>query len=189
MNLHTNHKAIIGMAAGLFLTLSLFIAVFPALEAEKTLPTPGLQALSGDALLGRELYLKEGCGVCHTQFVRDLPVDAPWGRGSIAGDYALEDPPLLGTQRTGPDLTNVGLRQSSEIWNLIHLYNPRAVVTTSIMPGYPWYFEFKSNPQPSDIIVPIPDGMKPPQQTVIARTEAIQIVRYLQSLRQIEVLE
>ncbi len=186
MSLHTSHNGLIGIAAGTFLTLSIFIAVLPAYEAEKTPPSPGLEPLAGDARLGREIYLQEGCTVCHTQFVRDLPVDAPYGRGSVAGDFALEVPPLLGTQRTGPDLANVGVRQPSEIWNLIHLYNPRAVVPTSVMPGYPWYFEHKNEPGPDEQIIPVPDGYRPDGQVVIAKPEAIQLVRYLQSLKQVE---
>jgi cytochrome c oxidase cbb3-type subunit 2 len=187
MSLHTSHNGLIGVAAGTFFTLSIFIAVLPAFEAEKTPPSPGLKVLTGDALLGRNLYLKEGCATCHTQFVRELPVDAPYGRGSVAGDYAFEEPPLLGTQRTGPDLANVGIRQPSEVWNLIHLYNPRAVVPTSVMAGYPWYFEHKTEAGPDDQVVPVPDGFKPNGKVVIAKPEAIQIVRYLQSLKQVEI--
>ena len=186
MSLHTNHNALIGLSAGIFLFLSVFIAVLPAYEAEKTPPTPGIKPLSVEATLGRQLYLKEGCTTCHTQFVRDLPVDAPYGRGSVAGDYAFEVPPLLGTQRTGPDLANVGIRQPSEVWNLIHLYNPRAVVPTSVMPGYPWYFEHKDEAEEGDVTVPIPDGFKPADQIVVAKPEAMQLVRYLQTLRQQE---
>jgi len=113
-----------------------------------------------------------------------LPVDAPYGRGSLPGDYALEDPPLLGTQRTGPDLSNVGVRQPSDVWNLIHLYNPRAVVSTSVMPGYPWLFEHKKNSDDNDVVVAVPDSFKPEGSVVIATSDAIAVVRYLQSLKQ-----
>lgn len=184
MSMHTDHRLIVGSAAGLFLLLSITIAVLPAFEAEKTKPFPGIVPLSGEAARGREIYLKEGCGVCHTQFVRDLPVDAPYGRGSLPGDYALEDPPLLGTQRTGPDLSNIGVRQPSDVWNLIHLYNPRAVVSTSVMPGYPWLFEHKKNSDDNDVVVAVPDSFKPEGSVVIATSDAIAVVRYLQSLKQ-----
>ena len=144
MSIHTQHHALIVIPAITFLFLSIFIAVLPAFEAEKTPPLPGIEQHEPEVSNGRELYIKEGCATCHTQFVRDLPVDSPYGRGSVAGDYALEDPPMLGTQRTGPDLSNVGVRQPSLIWNLIHLYNPRAVVSSSAMPGYPWLFMEKT---------------------------------------------
>lgn len=186
MSLHTDHRALLGVAFGGFLILSIIIAVLPAFEVEKTPPSPGLAALDAEAARGRDIYIKEGCGVCHTQFVRDLPVDAPYGRGSVAGDYALDDPPLLGTQRTGPDLANVGRRQPDETWNLIHLYNPRAVVPTSVMPGYPWYFEEKTDTDANDTVVPVPNNFKPIDTTIVATPDAMDLVRYLQSLQQVE---
>ena len=185
MSLHDDHRALVGVAAFGFLFLSLTIAVLPAYEAQKTPPLT-LSAPSAEVRRGRELYLKEGCGVCHTQFVRNLAVDAPYGRGSVAGDFAAEDPPLLGTQRTGPDLANAGVRQPGETWHLIHLFNPRAVVPTSVMPAYPWYFDVKAAADPDDLVVPVPDRFKPAGGTVVARADAIAIVRYLQSLAQPE---
>ncbi len=186
MSLHTDHRSLIGLAATVFLIMSIIIAVLPAFQLQTVKPTPGLSKLDPSEARGRVLYLKEGCAVCHTQFVRALPVDAPYGRGSVAGDYALEEPPLLGTQRTGPDLSNVGVRQPSEIWNLIHLYNPRAVVPTSVMPGYPWYFEDVVSVQLDDIVVPVPNEFKPEGKAVIATEAAIDLVRYLQSLKQVK---
>lgn len=187
MSLHTRHRALIGLAAGLYAILSFSIAVLPAIEAQKTPALAGITAPSDDIALGRALYLQEGCGYCHTQFVRDLPVDSHYGRGSLPGDYALEDPPLLGTQRTGPDLSNVGVRQPSEVWNLIHLYNPRAVVATSVMPGYPWLFRETTTAEPDDVVVSVPEKFKPEGKTIVATKEAIHLVRYLESLKQVEV--
>ena len=187
MSLHTQHRMLIAIAAITFLFLSIFIAVLPAFEAERTPPLVGIKPLSLEEASGRALYLKEGCATCHTQFVRDLPVDTPYGRGSLAGDYALEVPPLLGTQRTGPDLSNVGSRQPSLIWNLIHLYNPRAVVATSVMPGYPWMFETKDAAEADDVLVPVPDDFKPAGKVIVAIQDALDVVAYLQSLKQVEV--
>ncbi len=185
MSLHDDHRALVGVAAFGFLWLSLLIAVLPAYEAQKT-PAIDRTAVTDDVARGRALYLKEGCAVCHTQFVRELAMDAPYGRGSVAGDFAAEDPPLLGTQRTGPDLANVGIRQPSETWNLIHLYNPRAVVPASVMPAYPWYFDTKVAPGPDDVVVPVPEAFKPQGTSVVASSDTIALVRYLQSLAQPE---
>jgi len=88
MSLHTQHRLLLGIPALIFFILSLIIAVLPAYEIEKTKPIEGIKALTEEAQKGRDLYLAEGCGVCHTQFVRDLPVDKPYGRGSVAG-YCL----------------------------------------------------------------------------------------------------
>ncbi|MGH8575170.1 MAG: cbb3-type cytochrome c oxidase subunit II [Gammaproteobacteria bacterium] len=187
MSLHTDHRALVAVAVGGLVALTLIIGVLPAFEVQKTGPHLGAHALEALERRGRELYLREGCGFCHTQFVRSLPVDKPYGRGSVPEDYALEDPPLLGTQRTGPDLANVGVRQPSEMWNLIHLYNPRAVVPQSVMPGYPWYFEEKDQAAPNETVVPVPASYAPRAKVVVATEDALALVRYLQWLKQPEV--
>ncbi len=187
MSLHNQHRTLVAVAAMTFLVLSIIIAILPAFEAEKTQPLKGVVKASENILNGRQIYMQEGCGTCHTQFVRNLPVDENYGRGSLPGDYALEDPPMLGTQRTGPDLTNVGRRQPSKIWNLIHLYNPRAVVSSSVMPGYPWMFEIKLAAQENDVIVPVPDTFKPEGKVIVAKRSALDTVSYLQSLKQVDV--
>ncbi len=186
MRLATDHRALLAVAFGGFLALSMLVAVLPAFDAAKAMPPADVELQDVSAGRGRDTYIREGCATCHTQFVRDLPVDAPYGRGSVASDYAVEDPPLLGTQRTGPDLANVGRRQPSITWNLIHLYNPRAVVATSVMPAYRWYFEEKPVADSDDIVVPVPEAFRPVGKQVVATAEAIDLVRYLQSLAQPE---
>ncbi len=187
MNFHTNHRLLLGTAALGYLGLTFLIAIGPALSVQDTPPLPGVADRTEQEQAGRSLYLVEGCGFCHTQFVRDLPMDQPYGRQSLAEDYALENPPLLGTQRTGPDLANVGKRQPSETWHLLHLYNPRAVVPQSVMPGYAWYFEVKEEPVEGETIVPVPERFLPrPGAVVIATEEANALVAYLLSLEQPE---
>src|SRR5262245_26564647 len=76
-------------------------------------------------------------------------------------------------ERTGPDLSNVAARQPSETWHLLHLYNPRAVVPQSVMPGFPWYFEEKAAAGPGDLVVPVPPRFVLAQgRVVVARPEA-----------------
>lgn len=187
MNFHTNHRILFASAGLLFLFLSLTIAVLPAFQMQKTQALAGIELRSDLAERGRVLYVKEGCATCHTQFVRDLEMDAPYGRGSVAGDYALENPPLLGTQRTGPDLANIGVRQPSDTWHLIHLYNPRAVVNASAMPGYPWYFETVAEAPDPALVVPVPPAYAPANKQVVATEDALAIVEYLKTLRQVDV--
>lgn len=187
MSLHDDHRALAAVSALGFLALTAVVAIAPSLGAQRVQPHPG-PAADDDARRGRAIYLREGCGYCHTQFVRDLPLDAPYGRASVAADYAGEDPPLLGTQRTGPDLSDVGRRQPSDVWHLLHLYDPRIVVPTSVMPGYPWYFERKPQADPGDVVIPVPEEhLAPPGSVVVARPEAVWLTRYLLSLRQVEV--
>src|SRR5690606_20333921 len=93
---------------------------------------------------------------------------------------------LMGTERTGPDLADVGNRQPSLEWNLVHLFNPRIVVEASIMPAYPWLFEFKTSPSNTDVVVNVPDThLKGRKGKVVATEEALQLVAYLQSLKQV----
>lgn len=187
MNFHVNHRLLVAVAGGSYLILTLMIAVVPAFQMQSTLPLPNAHKLSKAELRGRSLYKREGCGYCHTQFVRNLPMDQAYGRPSVAGDYAREDPPMLGTQRTGPDLANVAARQPSAVWHLIHLYNPRAVVPQSVMPGYPWYFEVKDKAEDADTVVPLPADYLPSKGKVVVALEPAQdLVKYLLTLRQTE---
>jgi cytochrome c oxidase cbb3-type subunit II len=182
--LHTNHRAIVAAAAIVFFVLTLVMAVLPALR-EQALSTPtGARPRGHEEERGRQVYLREGCGFCHTQFVRDLLMDRPYGRPSRPGDYAFEDPPMLGTQRTGPDLADVGSRQPNEAWHLIHLYDPRAVVPQSVMPAYRWYFAAKDKAGPDDVVVPVPAGSAPRGKVIVAGPDGIELVRYLLSLKQ-----
>ena len=182
--MHTDHRAIVAVAAIGFLTLTIVIAILPAFRVQDVAPLVTAPPRSPEEEHGRRLYLREGCAQCHTQFVRDLPMDRPYGRASRAGDYAREDPPLLGTERTGPDLSNIGARQPSDTWQLIHLYDPRAVVPQSVMPAYRWYFDDKPQARPGDVVVPVPVARVPAGRVVVATPEALALVRYLLSLRQ-----
>jgi cytochrome c oxidase cbb3-type subunit II len=92
----------------------------------------------------------------------------------------------MGTERTGPDLTNIGNRLPSADWHLLHLYNPRAVVAESIMPAYNWMFEVKDNVNENDKVVNVPtEFLLGKKGTVVAKEEALQLVAYLQSLKQV----
>jgi cytochrome c oxidase cbb3-type subunit 2 len=97
--------------------------------------------------LGREVYIREGCWYCHSQYVRPVAgEEARWGPVSEAGEYAWDLPHLLSTRRIGPDLSRIGLKYSDD-WHYAHLWNPRLVVPESIMPRSRWLFE--------DVAVPV----------------------------------
>jgi len=98
-----------------------------------------------DPLRGRQIYVREGCFYCHTQFTRLQ--DRGYGPLVKAGDYVAETPHQLGTARTGPDLTNEGLRMASE-WQKAHLVEPRSVKPGSIMPS----FSFLSDRDMNDLV-------------------------------------
>lgn len=101
-------------------------------------PAPGLRPLSALEMEGRDIYIREGCHVCHTQMVRPLRAEVErYGKYSTAGEHVWEHPFLWGSKRTGPDLARVGGRYSDD-WHIAHLINPRDLVPESNMPGFPW---------------------------------------------------
>ncbi len=103
-----------------------------------TEPVAGLKPYSPLRLEGRDIYVREGCYVCHSQMIRPFRAETErYGHYSVAGEYIYDRPFQWGSKRTGPDLHRVGGRYSDE-WHRVHLINPRDVVPESIMPGYPW---------------------------------------------------
>lgn len=106
-----------------------------------TTPIEGLKPYTALELEGRDIYIREGCNVCHTQMVRPLRGETErYGHYSVAGEHVYEHPFLWGSKRTGPDLARVGGRYSDD-WHKAHLYNPRDVVPESTMPAFPWLFD------------------------------------------------
>jgi cytochrome c oxidase cbb3-type subunit 2 len=110
-------------------------------EGDMTQPVEGVKPLDALALEGRDIYIRDGCTVCHTQMVRPLRAETErYGHYSVAGEAVYEHPFLWGSKRTGPDLARVGGRYSDE-WHKVHLHNPRDVVPESNMPAFPWLAE------------------------------------------------
>ena len=195
MEFFNNHKKLFITAFLFFAGLTLMVAVIPAINNQQNnAPLPNALSLSDEAIVGKALFISNGCVACHTQQVRNIDMDKIWGdRPSIAADYAdvhrtdflRNTATLMGTERTGPDLTNIGNRQPSTDWNLVHLFNPRTVVKESIMPAYPWLFEITKNPSKSDILVNVPaEYLSSADDKVIATTDALALIAYLQSLKQ-----
>ncbi|MEZ8255959.1 cbb3-type cytochrome c oxidase subunit II [Vibrio cyclitrophicus] len=123
-------------------SFSLLVWVVPSIVRGDDIAKDSLaMPLTPIELVGRDIYISEGCHVCHTQMVRPLEPEVKRnGRPNKEADDIYEFPNLWGSKRTGPDLTNLG-RKYSDQWHVIHLINPRQVVPTSIMPSYPWLFE------------------------------------------------
>ena len=116
--------------------------IFPLVfEQSGTKPIETLRPYTAVQLEGRDIYMREGCAVCHTQMVRPLQSEtARYGHYSVAGEDSYEHPFLWGSKRTGPNLARVGGRYSDD-WHRAHLADPRSVVPVSNMPGYGWLFE------------------------------------------------
>jgi len=108
---------------------------------EVTQPAEGVEPYSALELTGRDIYIREGCYVCHSQMIRPFRSETErYGHYSLGGESVYDRPFQFGSKRTGPDLARVGGRYADE-WHRIHLINPRDVVPESNMPGYPWLAE------------------------------------------------
>lgn len=177
-------RILVVSAGAVYGALAILMGVLPGAALSGSRPGPGVVPFSGQAQRGRDVYVAEGCAYCHTQNVRPLAQDHVYGRPSTAGDYAYSTPELLGDHRNGPDLTNIGARQPSDVWQEIHLYEPRALVSESIMPAYKWLFIAKAHAAAGDIVVHVPPGYAPAGQVIVAKPEALDLVAYLKELKQ-----
>ncbi len=119
-----------------------FVEIVP-LMAQRTVTEPidGLKPLTALQLEGRDIYIREGCTVCHSQMIRPLRAEVErYGHYSVAGELVYDHPFVFGSKRTGPDLARVGGLYSDD-WHRAHLFDPRSVVPGPNMPAYAWLFE------------------------------------------------
>ena len=107
-------------------------------QRSTTEPVAGLKPYTPVQLVGRDIYLREGCYNCHSQMIRPFRAETErYGHYSVAGEFVYDHPFQWGSKRTGPDLARVGGRYSDD-WHRLHLENPRNLVPESNMPAYPW---------------------------------------------------
>src|SRR5262245_35268748 len=108
-------------------------------QRSTTVPVVGLNPYPPLQLVGRDIYIREGCNNCHSQMIRPFRAETlRYGHYSVAGEFVFDHPFLWGSKRTGPDLARVGGRYSDE-WHRIHFNNPRDLVPESNMPAYSWF--------------------------------------------------
>lgn len=153
-----------------------------------TYPPP----IVGMLATGRDVYQANGCMYCHSQQVRPkgfgADIDRGWGgplsRRTVARDYLHDNPIMLGTMRTGPDLANIGARQPSALWHHEHLFDPAHITPGSIMPPYQFlYRKQKVVGYPSaDALKNLPEGAVEEGYEIVPTPEAKALVLYLQSL-------
>lgn len=107
-------------------------------QKSTTTPVDGLKPYGALRLVGRDIYIREGCYNCHSQMIRPFRAETErYGHYSVAGEFVYDHPFQWGSKRTGPDLARVGGRYSDE-WQRAHLINPRDVVPESNMPAFAW---------------------------------------------------
>ena len=160
-------------------------------QKSTTEPVPGLKPYTAMQVVGRDIYVREGCYNCHSQMIRPFRAETlRYGAYSLAGEFVYDRPFQWGSKRTGPDLARVGGRYSDE-WHRIHLTNPRDLVPESNMPAYPWLEKTPANaasiqahmnglrtlgaPYSDEEIAKAPEDVK-------GRTELDAVIAYLQVL-------
>jgi cytochrome c oxidase cbb3-type subunit 2 len=118
------------------------VEVVPLFYLRSTIETAaGVRPYTPLELVGRNIYVREGCYLCHSQMIRALRDEVErYGPYSLAAESMYDHPFQWGSKRTGPDLARVGGKYSDD-WHRDHLLDPRSVVPGSVMPGYPWLFE------------------------------------------------
>ena len=202
ISFHTNHRLLAIVPLAVFASLTCLIAIFPAIRMNLLYPPPvEPKRVSDSVKRGKALYQKENCSACHTMQVRSDPrlppidekghlpaleQDARYGRASIPEDYVSDDPPMLGSQRTGPDLANIADRIPSLDWHLTHLYDARILVPDSRMQAYPWYFKSSGDPSEGDRKVLLTSTVQEKLGAgaeVWASKDAIAIAEYLLTLK------
>ncbi|MEJ8809460.1 cytochrome-c oxidase, cbb3-type subunit II [Variovorax ureilyticus] len=160
-------------------------------QKSTTEPITGLAPPTALQVLGRDVYVREGCYNCHSQMIRPFRAETlRYGHYSVAGEFVYDHPFQWGSKRTGPDLHRVGGRYSDE-WHRIHLNNPRDVVPESNMPAYPWLDKTQVTPSEAAdhmralrrVGVPFTDEqIAAAPGEVKGKTELDALVAYLQSL-------
>lgn len=199
-NIHHSHRLILLLPAGLYLLLVILCAVVPA-EIERQREAQAPPAPEHPLVeKGRAVFRQLNCGACHTQQVRGdehlaleidgrriVPVLAADRRFAAeatgAAHYDHEDPAMMGTQRTGPDLTGVGARLPGTAWHHWHLHDPRAVSPDSVMPAYRFLYvdELPADAKDYEEVGRI-DGLTGGPK-LYATPKAVALVEYLLSMQ------
>jgi len=119
-----------------------FVEIVPMIAIESNVPSiASVKPYTALELVGRDLYIREGCVNCHSQMVRPLRAEVErYGPHSKSGEFVYDHPFLWGSKRTGPDLHRIGGKYPN-MWHLRHMEDPRSIVKESIMPSYSWLLE------------------------------------------------
>ena len=187
----TNNWLLIVLILGVLAVGGLVEIVPLFFQKSTTQPIKGVVPDTPLKIVGRDIYVREGCYNCHSQMIRPLVAETlRYGHYSVAGEFVYDHPFQWGSKRTGPDLHRVGGKYSDE-WQRLHLISPRDLVPESIMPAYPW---LENTPADADSIqahmralravgVPYTDAeIAAAPAEVKGKTELDAMVAYLQGL-------
>ena len=133
------HAGLLGILIAIMVSMGGLAEITPLfMEAHSVKAPLSVKPYDPLRLMGRDIYVREGCYLCHSQMIRALRAETQrYGHFSTADESVYDRPFQWGSKRTGPDLARVGGKYSDD-WQRLHLMNPRQVVPESNMPGYPW---------------------------------------------------
>lgn len=142
------HATLLLVLSFLVVTIGGLVQIVPLFYLENTIEeVEGMRPYSPLELAGREIYIREGCYVCHSQMVRPMRDEVErYGHYSLAAESMYDHPFQWGSKRTGPDLARLGGRYSDE-WHVAHMINPRDVVPESVMPVYAHLMHTEISPE------------------------------------------
>jgi cytochrome c oxidase cbb3-type subunit 2 len=131
------HATLLLVLSFLVVTIGGLVQIVPLFYLENTIENvEGMRPYTPLELAGRDIYIREGCYVCHSQMIRPMRDEVErYGHYSLAAESQYDHPFQWGSKRTGPDLARVGNRYSDD-WHVDHLTNPQSVVPESVMPKY-----------------------------------------------------
>ena len=141
------HAGLLGILTAIMVSIGGLAEITPLFMAAHTVkPADGIKPYDALRLAGKDIYVREGCYLCHSQMVRALRAETErYGHFSVAGESVYDRPFQWGSKRTGPDLARVGGKYSDE-WQRAHLRDPRSVVPESNMPAYAWLSQAMLDP-------------------------------------------
>ncbi|HUL94080.1 MAG TPA: cytochrome-c oxidase, cbb3-type subunit II [Burkholderiales bacterium] len=193
-----SHESLEKNSALLIVLIILVVAVGGLVEIvplyfqrSTTEPVAGLKPYPPLQLVGRDIYVREGCYNCHSQMIRPFRAETErYGHYSVAGEFVYDRPFQWGSKRTGPDLARVGGKFSDE-WHGIHLNNPRDVVPESNMPAYPWLAKTAAGADDIEAKLKVLRALGHPytdadvagaRKALVGKTEQDALIAYLQGL-------
>lgn len=138
------NAALLGVLTLVMVSLGGLSEITPIfVEAHSVTAPQGVKPYDALRLAGRDIYVRDGCYLCHSQMIRSLRAETQrYGAYSVASESVYDRPFQWGSKRTGPDLARVGGKYSDE-WQRQHLIDPRRFVPESNMPAYPWLLDAK----------------------------------------------
>lgn len=140
--------ALFGIITTLAISVGCIAEIIPMYTVPENLPhRDQIEPYTELELAGRDIYIREGCYNCHSQMIRPMRAETlRYGEWTRAAELQWDHPFQLGSRRIGPDIARVGTKGYPDAWHWSHMKDPRSTSQGSVMPGYPWLYEWKVDP-------------------------------------------